>query len=362
MHKTCSGLSDEGFKYVQDQLQTTGLAYWACRACTSYAMGMNHRLKMIEENVEKVSKAVKDNSEAIKEMDKKVDAISEGLKKKDDRVEGKIQDQQREMYEELRERDIRKKNVIFHGIQELQKENATYKERVEWDRASISNILRELKLNMKEDAVKFSKRIGEAGGSAARPILAGFHMEMDKLNLLRVARNLENSRYSDVNVVPDLTKRQRDEEAELKREAERRNKSLTETDVSKNLHWVVVGARGERRLTKEKVDSERSYQRGGPARGGARGGRGVAPSRGRILTGANRSSMGPTRSTRSLKTTDKARRTETAEEIVESEEMETEGVTESESETETEQVAAVKQGKRKNRSREGLGDEPPVKK
>jgi hypothetical protein len=58
MHKTCSGLSDEGFKYVQDQLQTTGLAYWACRACTSYAMGMNHRLKTIEENVEKVSKAV----------------------------------------------------------------------------------------------------------------------------------------------------------------------------------------------------------------------------------------------------------------------------------------------------------------
>ncbi len=157
MHKTCSGLSDEGFKYVQDQLQTTGLAYWACRACTSYAMGMNHRLKTIEENVEKVSKAVKDNSEAIREVDKKVEAISEGLKKRDDRMEGRIQDQQREMYEELRERDIRKKNVIFHGIQELQKENAMYKERVEWDRASISNILKELKLNMKEDAVKYSK-------------------------------------------------------------------------------------------------------------------------------------------------------------------------------------------------------------
>jgi hypothetical protein len=48
------------------------------------------------------------------------------------------------------------------------------------------------------------------------------------------------------------------------------------------------------------------------------------------------------------------------EEVEESEEMETEGVTESE--TETEQVTAVKQGKRKNRSREGLGDKPPVKK
>jgi hypothetical protein len=158
-------------------------------------------------------------------------------------------------------------------------------------------------------------------------------------------------RYSDVNVLPDLKKRQRDEEAELKKEAERRNRSLTETDMSKNLHWVVVGARGERRLTKEKVDSERSYQaRGGTARGGARGGRGVALSRGRILTGANRSSMGPPRSTRSLKTTDKARRTETTEEVEENKEMETEGVTESESETETEQVTAVKQGGARRRA------------
>ncbi len=50
-------------------------------------------------------------------------------------------DQQREMYDELRQRELRKKNVIFHGILELQKENSTYKERTDWDRASIGNIL-----------------------------------------------------------------------------------------------------------------------------------------------------------------------------------------------------------------------------
>ena len=131
--------------------------------------------------------------------------------------------------------------------------------------------------------------------------------------------------------------------------------------MSKNLHWVVVGARGERRLTKEKVDSERNYQtREGPARGGTRGGRGVAPSRGKILTGANRSSMGPLRATRSAKTTEKARKT--TEDVEESEERETDGMTETESEMETEQVTAVTQKKRKNRSREGLGGEPLVKK
>jgi hypothetical protein len=36
------------------------------------------------------------------------------------------------MYDELRQRELRKKNVIFYGIQELQRENSTYKERTDW--------------------------------------------------------------------------------------------------------------------------------------------------------------------------------------------------------------------------------------
>ena len=42
-----------------------------------------------------------------------------------------------------------------------------------------------------------------------------------------MAKNLEDTCFSDVNVAPDLTKKQRDEEAELKKEAERRNKNLS---------------------------------------------------------------------------------------------------------------------------------------
>jgi hypothetical protein len=75
------------------------------------------------------------------------------------------------------------------------------------------------------------------------PLLSGFLMESDKLNLLRVAKNLEDTCFSDVNIVLDLTKNQREEEGELKKEAERRNKNLSENDVSKNLHcgwWELV--------------------------------------------------------------------------------------------------------------------------
>ena len=79
-----------------------------------------------------------------------------------------------------------------------------------------------------------------------------------------MSRNLEKTKYSDVNVPPDLTKKQREEEADLEREAKKRNGSLSENDKSKNLHWVVVGARGEKQLTKEKIDSEGTHQRGKP--------------------------------------------------------------------------------------------------
>jgi hypothetical protein len=54
--------------YVNDQLYATGMTYWACRSCTTYAMCMNHRLKQIEESVEKVTRAVESNTaEAEKE-------------------------------------------------------------------------------------------------------------------------------------------------------------------------------------------------------------------------------------------------------------------------------------------------------
>jgi hypothetical protein len=80
-------------------------------------------------------------------------------------------------------------------------------------------------------------------------VLSAFHMEMVKLNLLWVAKNLEKTKYgtwySDVNVTPDLTKKQREEEKDLKNEAEKKH-SLSDSDRYKNLHWVGVGARGER--------------------------------------------------------------------------------------------------------------------
>ena len=56
--------------------------------------------------------------------------------------------------------------------------------------------------------------------------------------------------FSDVTIGPDLTKLQKKEEADIKREMDTLNGQLSEEDVSKNLSWRMVGQRGERRLVK----------------------------------------------------------------------------------------------------------------
>jgi hypothetical protein len=80
VHKTCSGISDDGYKLVSEQLQLTGVGYWACRACALYAVNMNRRLKQIEDKLEQCTKTVETNTEKIKEVEKKVDGISSELK------------------------------------------------------------------------------------------------------------------------------------------------------------------------------------------------------------------------------------------------------------------------------------------
>jgi hypothetical protein len=117
-----------------------------------------------------------------------------------------------------------------------------------------------------------------------------------------------------VDIGPDLTKKQRQEEANMKAEAVRRNMRMEEEDRSKNLAWQVVGPRGEKRLVKVYVDMEKERQsrarvRAAPRGGSTRGGRGgrTPP----VASGANNQPLGERRP--------QAAASEGAEEVVEEE-------------------------------------------
>jgi hypothetical protein len=123
IHKSCLGLSDDRYKYVREQLQNTGVGYWACRACALYAANMNRRMKQIEDRLEQYSKETETNKETLK-VDSKVEKVCEELKKKDEKTEKLVKQGESNVYEEMRESETRRLNVIFFKIPELNEKNA----------------------------------------------------------------------------------------------------------------------------------------------------------------------------------------------------------------------------------------------
>jgi hypothetical protein len=129
--------------------------------------------------------------------------------------------------------------------------------------------------------------------------VVGFYEERDKKRVLRC--DTRNTAFCDVEVCPDLTKRQRQEEADMKKEAVKRNQQMGDEDRAKNLAWQVVGPRGERRLEKKYVnwELERGRQNRRDPRGGQRGRGTNRPAGGtgrqtsNVLTGANNVALGP---------------------------------------------------------------------
>ncbi len=59
-------------KFLEEQKKNTGLAYWACRPCTVYAQGINHRLREMEKRLDSVEEANKKNDNNITQVKKKV--------------------------------------------------------------------------------------------------------------------------------------------------------------------------------------------------------------------------------------------------------------------------------------------------
>jgi len=122
-----------------------------------------------------------------------------------------------------------------------------------------------MKLRMEKDAVRFCRRVGEKK-NGPRPLVCGFWDEQEKGKVLRYARQLEGTAFKDVSVGPDLTKLQREEETEMRREATRRNEEeLTAEDQGKNLRWAAVGDRGQKYLIKTVAREEQGSSRGGEA-------------------------------------------------------------------------------------------------
>jgi len=85
-HKACIGMSDEIFNFFELQHKQTGITYWACRPCTAYAQGMNHRVKQLEEEMEEMKTACNKNDSGLVKLQGEVGKLAEKVEKQAKRV------------------------------------------------------------------------------------------------------------------------------------------------------------------------------------------------------------------------------------------------------------------------------------
>jgi hypothetical protein len=268
VHVACANISKELFSILANPGKYGANVSWNCDSCVASAARLDERMNLLEGRFQEVESRVVRAESTCQETIKRVDNVEGRQEKLEQAMEQERERMRKERMEEMRERDIRKKNVVMHRVGEAGEEVKSLAERRNWDMKSCDNIFRALKLEMQsENVIKFCRRVGEKG-AGPRPLIVGFRREAQKEDLLDRARDLRDTDFADVVIIPDLTHEQRKEEAELVKEAERRNSCLTQEEVTKNLEWSVVGARGERRLVRGVA---RGAARGRPIEGGTRG-------------------------------------------------------------------------------------------
>jgi hypothetical protein len=257
-HKTCANLSAEAYKGLMVQAKEVGTAFWSCRACMGFAQKMNKLYQELNKRQDATEVRVNQIDNKANNNEQEIFKLRHELKRALDKIEDDRQGNNDILCDELRERDLRKLNLVIHGLSEPNMNIGQNRERIEADRRICGELFATIGVRTGGGDLRFCRRIGERGRDA-RPIVIGLRTEEERRIILERARGLRGGRFDNVSIVPDLTRMQRRGLDRLSEEAAKRNNNLTADDLAKNLRWLVVGRRGEKRLIKgtEAVHSSR---------------------------------------------------------------------------------------------------------
>jgi hypothetical protein len=172
-------------------------------------------MKEMENQLTEVKATCSRNEDGLQKVQEEVSKLAERVSKQEKKVEEVAAVSGQDVFAELREREARKTNVVMYGIGEAPKERIGH-ERWDWDMKSCNNLFTALKLDVKMEGIKFCRRVGERGGPL-RPIIVGFYEERDRNIVLRC--DTRGTSFKDVEIGLDQTKKQKQEEMDMKAEA-----------------------------------------------------------------------------------------------------------------------------------------------
>jgi len=249
VHTKCQGISKELVAILKNPGKFGGSVCWNCDSCQASAVRLEARMTALEKSHREVEERMLRTEGTVQQAVQRVDKVETRQDKVEDMLAKERERARVERVVEMRERDLRKKNVLVHRMEEAGEWAKTANERRTWDMDSCGNMFKELRMDWNKEAIRFCRRIGEKG-EEPRPMVVGLNREAQKEELLDRAKDLQNTVFANIGIVPDLTQEQRKDEADMAKEADRRNMDRSEDEWAKNLIWKVLGRRGEKRLVK----------------------------------------------------------------------------------------------------------------
>lgn len=253
-HRACSDVTDEVFKFLEQQVEYQGGTFWACKACRVVAIKFDKRMKEIDKRIDDIEDTANTNEQNIQSLQDDLAALRIDTTKNNPDL-GQVQSAtQSSVFNEIAERDKRKLNVIVHGIAEADPAVTDGKLRMTHDLQKLQELLNEIQVQLDtsdRSVVKFAKRLGQAKADSTRPILVALSSTEAVEKVISGAKLLRNKKdpWSKMSAARDLTTMQREEEKKLSVQAANLNSQLS-ADDAKNFQHKVVGPRGEKRIAK----------------------------------------------------------------------------------------------------------------
>ena len=251
-------LNEETYKVLVMQKENGGVLNWPCSSCRKSAVKFDTQIKELARRMDTMEEKVTASDMRMSGVEKEVGELKakvESLGKSTGKVQ---EDAAVAVFSEMKERENRRDNIVVHELAEPADTVTDGGERAAADLDKFQELVNLIEVDVRVgQAVRFCKRIGEKKPEKPRPLLLGFKDPVAKEQVLANTRKLAQAEepWVSVSVVQDLTRRQREEDGRLRKQAEEKNTSMDQEEA-KNWIWKVVGRRGQRRLVRARRERE----------------------------------------------------------------------------------------------------------
>jgi len=249
-HAKCGDISPSHLQTLQE-LEGSN---WTCKHCRGVTKKIKQEINHIQLKQSEMRADIDANITNIQAQEVRIDKVE---KKLEEVSQGKLIDLSKDaVFEELRERDARKENLVIHQVVEPPEALTRGWERKDHEITQVIRIFAFLQCNIIKEEIKFIYRPGERSESGRpRPIILCLKDPGAREYILANARKLANSEFNSISIIPDLTLQQRKEEEKLRKTTEKRNREMDSAEAL-NWEWVLIGMRGQRRLIKKKITQQ----------------------------------------------------------------------------------------------------------